>query len=178
MQPFMQKNPDDTFQGLFYRYYAPIVSRLLPLVGQKATAEDITQEAFLRLYRDPPDDLTRVGAWLNRVAVNLAYDYLRHESVRSQRFALEKREAESSGNGVYPSNEDVAFANWELESVQRALDKLSERDRMALLLKEQGYSYIEIAERLDIQVSSVGTMLARAGDRLKKQYFTEEGIYS
>ena len=175
----MQKKAEASFQALFYRYYAQIVGRLLPLVRQKAAAEDLAQEAFLRLYRNPPEDLSRTGAWLNRVAVNLAYDYLRHESVRSRQLAMERDAAQGTGVATaYPSNEDIAFANLELETVQRALAKLSDRDRVALLMKEQGYTYGEIADRLGIQSGSVGTLLARASDRLKKHYYKEEGILS
>jgi DNA-directed RNA polymerase specialized sigma24 family protein len=54
------------------------------------------------------------------------------------------------------------------------LQKLSDRDRTALLLREEGYSYEEIALRLEVNPKIVGTLLARAEERLKKKYGQEE----
>jgi RNA polymerase sigma factor (sigma-70 family) len=171
----VHRNPEPSFQALFHEHYAAIVRRLLPLVGDQTVAEDLTQDAFLKLYRNPPDDLTRVAAWLHRVAVNLAYDHLRRVAVRSRQDRKDREQAAAVGEGAYPSNEEIALGNWERDNVRRALNKLSERDRTALMLREQGYSYAEIADRLGIGASNVGSLLLRAGERLKKHYFTEEG---
>jgi RNA polymerase sigma factor (sigma-70 family) len=55
-----------------------------------------------------------------------------------------------------------------------ALDRLTERDREALLLREAGHSYRELAERLGLTIGAVGTTLARARKRLVEAFEAEE----
>ena len=77
-------------------------------------------------------------------------------------------------DGSAPSGETEVIREWEKDVVRRVLQKLSDRDRTALLLREEGYSYEEIARRLDINPKIVGSLLARAEERLKKKYGQEE----
>ena len=163
----------NTFQHLFREHYPVVVRKITYLVGERSIAEDLAQEVFLKLYRSPPDDLNCVGAWLHRVLTNLTYDYLRqsHKQHALQlkeinRFRLE--EAES------PSNEFLAIVNWEKDVVKRALFKLSERDREVLLLRQKGYSYAEIADRIKVNPKIIGSILGRASSRFKKTYLLEE----
>lgn len=163
----------DRFQLLFKEHYPSVVRKILCLVADRSAAEDLAQEAFLRLYRNPPDNLDSVGAWLHRVSTRLAYDYLRQRSRREERDALEmSRQTDDQWSA--PSNEHFVIRNWERDVVKRVLQKLSERDREALLLKEQGYSYAEIAERLEVNPKIVGSLIMRATARFKKTYLREE----
>lgn len=161
------------FQSLFREHYASVARKIHALVSDRATAEDLAQEVFLRLYRKPPDDLQRVGAWLHRVAVNISYDYLREHSRRQE---LQKRELQQFqvSEDAVPSNEDIVIEHWEREVVRRVLQKLSQRDREALILKQQGFSYAEIAEQLKVSPKIMGTLLSRATDRFKRNFEQEE----
>jgi RNA polymerase sigma factor (sigma-70 family) len=78
--------------------------------------------------------------------------------------------------GAAPSGETEVICEWEKDVVRRVLKKLSDRDRTALLLREEGYSYEEIALRLEVNPKIVGTLLARAEERLKKKYGQEEEL--
>ncbi|MCL6638482.1 MAG: hypothetical protein K6T80_02210 [Firmicutes bacterium] len=60
------------FREFFDRYYLAVCRRLTGLLGSRAAAEDVAQEAFLKLFQAPPADPANVGGWLNRVAINLA----------------------------------------------------------------------------------------------------------
>jgi RNA polymerase sigma factor (sigma-70 family) len=55
-------------------------------------------------------------------------------------------------------------------SVRSALDKLEERDRQLLLMREEGFSYREMAEMVGVKATSVGTLLARAQERFVDAY--------
>ncbi|WP_308862207.1 sigma factor [Paenibacillus radicis (ex Xue et al. 2023)] len=68
------------FQELFYTHYPTVRRKLIALVRDEAAAEDLAQEVFLRLYRNPPDDLNVVGAWLHRVLTRIGYDHLNKKS--------------------------------------------------------------------------------------------------
>ena len=72
-----------------------------------------------------------------------------------------------SKRGVQPT--DAQLSNAEI-TARRAVDALAERDRDALLMKEEGLSYEEIAAALDLSVGSVGTTLSRARRRLMEAY--------
>ncbi|QYR19253.1 sigma-70 family RNA polymerase sigma factor [Paenibacillus sp. sptzw28] len=164
----------ELFQRLFREHYPVVARKLYALTGDYAAAEDLAQEVFLRLYRSHPDRLEAVGAWLHRVLIRVGYDYLRQRS--SVKALLEKETARVAAwsEGTSPSGETEVIREWEKDVVRRVLRKLTDRDRTALLLREEGYSYEEIALRLEINPKIVGTLLARAEERLKKKYGQEE----
>ncbi|WP_438448138.1 sigma-70 family RNA polymerase sigma factor [Gorillibacterium sp. sgz5001074] len=164
----------ELFQRLFREHYPGVARKLYALTGDYAAAEDLAQEVFLRLYRSPPDRLEAVGAWLHRVLTRVGYDYIRQRA--SGRALLEKESARLAAwtESSAPSGETEVIREWEKDVVRRVLRKLSDRDRTALLLREEGYSYEEIAHRLEVNPKIVGTLLARAEERLKKKYGQEE----
>ena len=156
-----------TFKKLFYEHHPTVLRKLTGLLRDRAAAEDLAQETFLKLYRNPPDQLEAAGAWLHRVATRLAYDYMssssRHKKLTEKQEIL--MEAEGSAS---PSGEEELMRQLDQEEVQVWLEQLSERDRKALLLRYSGYSYAEIAQELTINPPAVGTLLARATERLRK----------
>lgn len=162
------------YRELFRTHYQTVVRKIQSLVNRRDVAEDLAQEVFLRLYRHPPEDLSRVGPWLHRVSVRLAYDYLRF-SVRQRQLQQRVADQEAAAESAHPSNEQIVFQEWERERVKRVLAQLPERDRRALLLRHSGYTYQEIAHILQVNSGSVGTILLRAAARFKKQYQREEG---
>lgn len=91
------------------------------------------------------------------MATNLAYSYLRGEKRRRHR----EEERFQAGAGITPPEEKV-IRSQEACQVHRCLTKLPPRDRICLLLKNEGYSYAEIAAVVKVEKNSVGTILARA----------------
>lgn len=169
-QPVKGEVPMTTYQQLFHRYYPLICRQLTYLLGNRAAAEDVTQEAFIKLYQSPPREHTNVGGWLSRVATNLAYNYLRSEKSRRLR-------EENNLGAAYVLNtpEENALKNEEKQLIRHAIDALSERDRLCLLMKHSGFAYEEIAAAIGVKKSSVGTMIARAQARFKKAYLERKG---
>lgn len=170
----MTEELPERFQAVFRQHYPTVLRRLTRLVGDRMVAEDIAQEAFLRLYRTPPNELDAIGAWLHRVATRLGYDYIRQQS--SQRRMEEKEQAQSGLDAMEPPSDVMVMRNQDRESVKRVLQQLSERDRQALLLRYSGYTYAEIAEIVGVTPEFVGTVLRRALGRFKKQYRGQEGL--
>ncbi|MFK7696003.1 sigma-70 family RNA polymerase sigma factor [Paenibacillus sp. HJGM_3] len=162
----------DKFKALFMEHYPSVLRKLSALVADRAVAEDLAQETFLRLYRTPPDELDKVGAWLHRVLTRLAYDYLRQAGRREQVQAREQARFVSEEQAE-PGSEQLVIQNWERDVVKSVLAKLSQRDREALLMRENGYSYAEIAERLQVNPKIVGSLIMRATARFRKNYPTE-----
>lgn len=164
----------ELFQRLFREHYPEVARKLYALTGDYAAAEDLAQEVFLRLYLRPPDRLEAVGAWLHRVLTRIGYDYLRQRTSGKTLLENETARVAAWSEGAAPSGETEVIREWEKDVVRRVLRKLSDRDRTALLLREEGYSYEEIAVRLEVNPKIVGTLLARAEERLKKKYGQEE----
>ncbi len=150
------------FDALFQENYPKVLRHIAYLTGDLQAAEDISQEVFSRLYKNPPEH-GNVSAWLFKVANNLAYNHLRDEKARSA-----KESALSVGE------EDKVIRNQEIRQIKKALDALSERDRMCLLLKFSGYRYSEIAEAIGVEKTSVGAILARCQARFAEKFRKEE----
>ncbi len=163
------------FQVIFEEHYPSVYRKIIQLVQDRTIAEDLAQEVFLKLYRSPPDDLSIVGAWLHRVLTTVAYDYLRKVN-RQQNLKQREELAYQTKQSEGASNEDIAIQNWELDVVKRVLQKLSVRDREALMLKEKGYSYVEIAQKLQVNRKIVGSLIMRANERFRKNYQQEEAM--
>jgi len=130
----------------------------------------MAQEVFLKLYHQPPRERSNLGGWLLRVSANLCYNYLRGEERRCRREESHCREEV----GVIPP-EEVVIRNQEARLVHQCLVKLPPRDRVCLLLKNAGHSYAEIAEVIQVDKNSVGTILARARRHFASLYNESEG---
>ncbi len=144
-------------QKLFERLYPALVRRLTGLVADQATAEDLAQEAFIRLVRH---GLPRGGdpaPWLQVVATRLAYNHLRSEARRHRR-----EQASAPAESVLADHRCE-----DRQAVSQALSALPWRDQVALRLHASGYSYAEIATMIHVRPSSVGSILARATQRLR-----------
>ncbi len=159
-----------TYQETYNHYYPALCRQLTYMLGSRAVAEEITQEAFLKLYCTPPRQYQNIGGWLSRVAVNLAYNYLRSEKSRL------RREEKTERQGVKAiSSEDAALQNEETNLVRITLQTLPKRDRLCLLMKHSGFSYDEIAEAIGVKKTSVGTIIARAQAKFKRVYLEQKG---
>jgi RNA polymerase sigma-70 factor (ECF subfamily) len=155
----------DEVDRLFRQYHEPLVRYLTRRLGDRDWAEEIAQETFLRALRQ--EHLVSERAWLFAVATNLVRDDARRAA--RQRARLELLAAEERERVVEP--EVTALERAEARAMaRRAIEALVEKDRLALLLREEGLDYDEIATALDIARSSVGTTLSRARRRLAEHY--------
>ena len=159
-------------EQLFRTYHATLVRYLTRRLGDRDWAEEVAQETFVRALRQGP--LKNERAWLFTVANNLVRDDARRAACQRQHLTLLRDEqiAAAAMNDVADDADDAATAERVRETAlaRKAVDALAERDRMALLLREEGLDYIEIAEALDLSISSVGTTLSRARRRLVEAY--------
>lgn len=157
------------FDAAFDRHYSALHRYLYRLTGDADVAEDVAQEAFVRLLENEvPEESTR--SWLFTVATNLVRDRSR---TRDRRRRL--LEAEDYGPEP-PGRPDERTERAErIERVREALDELKPRDRKILLLREEGFQYSEIAEMIGVKASSVGTLLARALRRFEEAYRELDG---
>ncbi|CAN5688981.1 RNA polymerase sigma factor SigX [soil metagenome] len=156
------------FDTIFQRLYPQLYRYLHRLTGSSDTAEDIAQESFVRLLSRPlPEDEAR--RWLFTVATNLVRDGARSVKTR-QRLLV----AVPVGPAAVPLQDEEVEREESIAKVRAALDRIPERDRMILLMREEGFRYEEIAGTIGVAPSSVGTLLARAARRFKDVYCSQE----
>lgn len=159
----------DDVERLFRLYHQPLVRYLTRRLGDRDWAEEIAQETFLRALRQ--ESLVSERSWLFAVATNLVRDDARRAGRQRARLAL--LAAEERDRVVEPERTDAERAE-ERALARSALEALSEKDRLALLMREEGLDYDEIAAALDIARSSVGTTLSRARRRLAEHYEAQQ----
>lgn len=146
-------------EALFARHHPPLERYLARLTGDPDLAADVAQEAFVRLLqRRPGDDAVR--PWLFRVATNLVRDSARR---KRRRTVLGFRGRAHLSHGDPPRSPDDVVERMESgRLVGDALEGLSDKERRALLMREEGFKHREIAEALGTTTGSVGTLLSRA----------------
>ncbi len=153
-------------ERLFREYHPMLVRYLTRQLGDRDWAEEVAQETFVRALRQ--ERIVNERSWLFAVAGNLVRDDARRAS--RQRRHLELMAAEARDAEEVDAPEPSAAQMRDTADARRALESLAERDRHALLLKEEGLDYGEIAEVLGIEKNSVGTTLSRARRRLAETY--------
>ncbi len=149
------------FDATFDQHYPALVRYCQRLMGDADAAEDIAQESMVRLF-DHQVTGPEVGirAWLFKTATHLVRDRYR---VGHNRLRLL---AEHPVQPSEPESPDTSLERQEARGRARdALDELPPRDREILLMRYSGFTYKEIAAAIDVEPTSVGTLLARAERR-------------
>lgn len=149
-------------EQLFAQIYPGLLRYCVRMAGDPDMGEDLAQEAFVRLLdRRVEGRLPQLRAWLYKVATHLMRERARVGANR--RRLLEENPVLPGGE---PTPDEELHRLERIRRVRRALDELGERDRTLLLLREEGFSYEELAGVLEVKPASVGTLLARARRRL------------
>ena len=150
-------------ESLFAEHYDPLYRYLVRLTGDPELAADAAQEAFVRLVERRPEGF-QIRGWLYRVATNVVRDDARVRRRRAE-LLLEAVDRVPVGEAP-PDPEKELEVKQTRHRVRGALEALSARDRTVLLMREEGFSHQEIAEAVGTTTKSVGTMVARALQKL------------
>jgi len=151
--------------ALVDRHLARVTALAGRMLGNRADAEDVAQEVFLRVWQQAAKwraGEARFSTWLHRVTLNLCHDRLRR-----------RREVALDAAGDPPSGAPPPGADLQRRAVaarvQAALAQLPERQRDAILLCHyQELGNIEAAEVLDISVEALESLLSRGRKRLRE----------
>jgi RNA polymerase sigma-70 factor (ECF subfamily) len=156
------------FERLVRRYQGSILNFIHRQIGDRHTAEDLTQEAFLRVYRAASrfEERGKVSTWIFKIAYNLCLNEMKRLR-RLKRFQLDLYdEGIRSGEGAYDA---LLGAHERDKDIMNALQKLPESQRAALLLRaNEELSYSEISRVLSVSISSVESLIFRARKRLRQ----------
>jgi RNA polymerase sigma-70 factor (ECF subfamily) len=158
--------------------YAPqLFSGALRMTRNRADAEDLVQDAYLRAYRSfhTFEEGTNLRAWLFRILTNTFINSYRSKQRRPQESELGDIEdlylyKRISGGEASRSAEDTLFDLFTDDEVKEALEDLPENFRLPVLLADvEDFSYKEIAEILDIPIGTVMSRLHRGRKAMQKQ---------
>ena len=145
---------------LFAQHHEELFRYAARFTGDRDLAEDIVQEAFVRLAERPPGELGAIRAWLYRATTTIAIDV--HRKHRRRTAIAESNAGMLPMGDMGPDPAQAAVLGDLKQKVRAALDELDERDRTVLLMREEGFAHHEIADAVGTTTKSVGTMIARA----------------
>lgn len=148
-------NPATEFPELYEREYRPVFRTIRAMVFDASLAEDLCQETFVRAYRsrDRYRPTGPVGAWLHRIAVNIAISHLRREKLSR---LLAPKLWVGPGSGGYERVEASTL-------LERGLSRLTPKVRAAVVLHYyHGYTRDEVARILNIPSGTVASRIAKA----------------
>ncbi len=174
----LKRGEEDAFRNIVQHYGRRIVSFFVRYGADGGTAEDLAQEAFLRIYRarDRYEPTARFSTWLHRILHRLAMNEgtrnrwrravsLSTRGDEEESPALpELAEEETEGPAEHLDQQEVR------QQVRDAVAALPENQRTALVLNRfQGLSYEEVAEVLEMKIPAVKSLLFRARENVRKQ---------
>ncbi len=161
---------EEQLTELFDLMQAPLCGYLMKLLGSLDEAEDVAQEAFLRLHShiQGGKPVPNARAWLFRVAHNLAVDRQRSEHRAEPLTDDGWRQLGEHLADPAPQPEQTAMEREKMVRMRAALGRLSPQERHCLYLRMEGLRYREIAEVLGVQTPTVVTFLTRGIKKLTR----------
>src|SRR5579883_2293960 len=168
-----QKGDETAFREIVERYQSKVFSIIHGIVRQRNDVEDIAQQVFAKVYLSLKsfDFRSSLITWIYKITVNECFDYLRKRKVRKLVYESDLSEdevrrvenTEPSTNRQAPADQDLARRDF----VLKLLSKVSEEDRMLLMLKEvEGYSVEELAAQTGMNENTIKVKLFRARQKL------------
>ncbi|MDA3850967.1 MAG: RNA polymerase sigma factor [Spirochaetaceae bacterium] len=170
------ESKEEIFRGVYNDNINLLVKIIRRITGDDASAEDVCQDSMMRYYQrigSVPEGI-EARYWLIRVAKNLAFNYAKKKE--RERKAYQKFLNDPSIGNKAPEDTKVLAVETK-EIVQRALDKLPEKLKTVIVLKEYSdMNYKEIGKSLKISESNVKVRVFRARKRLA-ELIREDEIY-
>lgn len=172
----VKSGDEESFGILLRKYRAPMVNFLYRMVRDAATAEDLAQEVFLRVYRARKQysPSAKFTTWLFRIATNLALNSVRDNRHRQLDVSIDAPIEEDEAPMELPAREmridDYMAERDRMAFIRNAISALPEKQRVAVLLhKYEEMDYGEIARILDCSESALKSLLFRAYETLRVQ---------
>jgi RNA polymerase sigma-70 factor (ECF subfamily) len=163
----------EALSALYDRYGRLVYSLALNIVGDQATAEEITQDVFLRIWEKAGTyrvDQSKVSTWLTSITRHRAIDMLRRRGIRPEQNSVAWEEANLNVTPwVEESPEAITEVALEQRRIRAAISGLPANQQQALALAFfQGLTHSEIAARLNEPLGTVKTRIRLAMQKLRE----------
>ncbi len=169
-----QAGEAECFDSLVLRHRKPLLHFIYRMVQDPGVSEELTQEAFLRVYlsRERYTVEARFTTWLYRIATHLTLNHIRDHRHEKRSESLDQPAPEGEPQRElpdrHPGAESGLLKEEKLARVRRAVAGLPERQRSAVLMhKYQGMDYREIGQALRLSESATKSLLFRAYETLR-----------
>jgi RNA polymerase sigma-70 factor (ECF subfamily) len=161
-----------SFGALLERHRGPVVHFFFRMVQNYAVAEELAQEAFLRVYRArlTYEPAAKFTTWLFRIATRLALNWLRDEKHSKQQDSLDEETSDGTRQVLDRGKtiEQQLLYQAKLREIREAVNALPAKQRAAVVMhKYQEMEYTQIAGVLDCSESAVKSLLFRAYESLR-----------
>ena len=166
------KGDQQAFEYLFSRYKEAIMRLFEQRLGDRATASDLLQETFIKVYLHLADysDSYTFGQWVYTIARNTLVDYLRR---RADDVAIDERFRAPAAST--PTPEESVIISQTRAHFEASLDELSEEYRRIIEMRFlEEYSYEEIAEKLGRPLNTIKTQIRRAKAQVCRMILDKE----
>jgi RNA polymerase sigma-70 factor (ECF subfamily) len=173
-----QGGDSSAFEVLVRRWERKVQGAIYRLVGPGEDVRDLSQETLLKAYRGLGTfkKEARFSSWLYQIALNVCRDRMRRGRGKSYVSFDELSETGETGSEQGPSALDLIEARDLSRQVAAAVSALPDEQREVVVLKEyQGLTFLEIAEALDLPLSTVKTRLYRGLGQLRLE-LVRQGI--
>ena len=163
----VREGDDDAFAEIVDRYRDSLVNYLTHLVRSRDRAEEVAQDAFVRLYRNASKykQQERLGPYLFRIATNLVVT----EARREKRWGMLLPRLTASSRTSEPAPDTHLLTTEIQRQVSAAIERLPLQYRAPLVLFEiEEWSYDDIARAMDIPCGTVKSRISRARDLLRR----------
>lgn len=171
---------ESAFRKLVETYQKMVIKTCFGLVQNREDAEDIAQDVFIEIYRNIKKFRanSKLSTWLYRIAVNRSLNHIRNN--KKNKWLQSFEDAVSNKNKEYQQIESSKSdqPEYELEKKQRAailheaINSLPKNQKIAFTLsKYEDLSYQEIAEVMEVSLSSVESLIFRAKKGLQKKLY-------
>src|ERR1700690_4030594 len=170
-----QSGDEAAFREIVERYQSKVFSIIHGIVRQRNDVENIAQQVFAKVFLSLRnfDFRSSLITWIYKITVNECFDYLRKRKVRKLVYESDLSEdevrrvenSEPSNDRYVPADSDLARRDY----VLKLLSKVSEEERMLLMMKEvEGYSVEELADQTGMNENTIKVKLFRARQKLVK----------
>ncbi|WP_434750900.1 RNA polymerase sigma factor [Paenibacillus amylolyticus] len=166
-------------EEVYYEYYNMVYGLIVYIIKERAAAEDIIQDAFIKIIKNKPlfEDEVKLKAWLKVVTRNTAINYLRKNKNNRNQLDTDSVFIDiETMNQTAVSVESMVETQMMQESIEHYLSQLKPEYRVLVELRwKEGFSYREIAELLNTTEDIVKQRLFRARGSIKKKLHKEWG---
>jgi RNA polymerase sigma-70 factor, ECF subfamily len=171
----------DAIKELYDRYNRLVFSVAIAIVGDRAVAEEVTLDVFVRVWRGARTyrpERAKVSTWLLAITRHHAIDILRWQNSRPDDKSLNLNDALLQNQSAAPGPETDVEISLQRERIREAIARLPAEQRQVLILAYfKGYTHQQIAEILEQPLGTIKTRMRLAMQKLRRMILEDDEVH-